>query len=65
MVNKLILEQIERDKKWLEFAQNQGKNDREYFQHLFNLTYWFIAAIVAVVGPRRNSAGRSLNPADS
>ena len=50
IVNKLILEQIDRDKKWLEFAQNQGKNDREYSQHLFNRTYWFIAAIVAVVG---------------
>jgi len=49
-VTKLIQEQSERDRKWLEFAQSQGKSDREYFKHIFDRTYWFIGTLVAVVG---------------
>lgn len=49
-VTKLVQEQIERDRKWLEFAQSQSKSDREYFKHLFDRTYLFIAVVVAVVG---------------
>jgi hypothetical protein len=49
-ITKLIQEQSERDRKWLEFAQSQGKSDREYFKHIFDRTYLFIGVLVAVVG---------------
>src|SRR6266853_5206503 len=49
-VTRLIQEQSERDRKWLEFAQSQGEKDRAHFKHLFDRTYWFIAIVVAVVG---------------
>jgi hypothetical protein len=49
-VTKLIQEQGERDRKWLEFAQTQGRSDRDYFKHIFDRTYWFIAVLVAAIG---------------
>jgi hypothetical protein len=49
-VAQIVKDEIDRDHKWLEFAKAQGKDDRDYFKHIFDRTYWFVAIIVAVVG---------------
>ena len=49
-VKKLIHEEADRERRYLEFAQNQAKEDRAYFKYLFGWTVTFIGALVLAAG---------------
>ena len=49
-VKKLVHEEVDRERRYLEFAQNQANADRAYFKYLFGWTATFIAALVIAAG---------------
>ncbi len=49
-LTKLIEDRIEKERGYLNFAQEQAKKDREYFKYLFDRAVWFIGFIVIVAG---------------
>jgi len=49
-VKILIQDEVDRERKYLEFAQNQAKEDRAYFKHLFDRAVYFFGALVLAAG---------------
>ena len=50
VVRKLIDERVEKERAYLNFAQDQARADREYFKHLFDRAIWFLGFIVLIAG---------------
>jgi hypothetical protein len=49
-IAQLIRDELDRANGYLEFAQGQIKNDRDFFKHLYTLAFAFIAIMVAAAG---------------
>ncbi len=49
-VAKIVQDAIEKDRAYLRFAQEQAKENREYFTTIFNRTAGFITALTVVAG---------------
>jgi hypothetical protein len=46
-VQRLIQQAAEKEKGYLEFAQQQSERDRAYFEHLFKRAVWFLGFLLA------------------
>src|ERR1035441_4418916 len=49
-IGKLIHDEIDRNNKYLEFAQGQISKDREFYKHLYTYATAFVAFIILVAG---------------
>src|ERR1700730_6497183 len=49
-VGKIVREELDRNNKYLEFAQGQIENDRAFYKHLYAYAAGFLAFMVAVAG---------------
>lgn len=49
-VSKLVQEELDRQNKYLDFAQQQIEKDRGFYKHLFSISATFLAFMVAVGG---------------
>ncbi len=49
-IGKLIREELDRNNKYLDFAQTQIGRDREFYKHLYTIAAAFIALMVGIAG---------------
>ena len=49
-IGKLVREELDRNNKYLEFAQAQIEKDRSFYKHLYTYAMAFLAFMIVVAG---------------